>query len=406
MNVNIGIDWSQDKHDVAFANQVGALLAQLTIPHSLDGFEDLDRQRQRLGVSAHDCLVGLETAHNLLIDFLWAKGYDQVYVIPPNVVKSSRGRQRASGARTDQSDAILLADLLRTDLVRFQPWHPDSLLTRQIREHSNVLMSLTHDSVRFCNRLRGLLLRYYPAALALFSDLTTQISLEFIQAYPTPQAALALSYEDFHSFMVTHGYPRPRDLPRRFASLQAPQPEATSDTVQVYHPEARRLATLLLVVIRQKLSVQRDLTKLYEQHDDAPIFDSLPGLGAVLSPALLAKFGDDRRRFPSAESVQALAGTCPVTKESGKRRVIAFRRGCDRDFRHIAQQWARASLRSDSLWAASYWQRVHAHAGSESHAVRCLANRWLAIAWKLWQDKKPYDETYHLHNCAERRTPR
>ena len=266
-------------------------------------------------------------------------------------------------------------------------------------------MSLTHDSVRLSNRLRRVLLRYYPAALALFTDFTTQISLEFVQAYPTPQAASDLSCEDFRSFMVTHGYPRPRELPRRFARLQAPQPQATADTVQVYHPEARLLAGLL-VVIRQKLSVQHDLTKLYQQHDDAPIFDSLPGLGTVLSPALLAKFGDDRKRFPSAESVQALAGTCPVTKASGKRMIITFRKGCDRDFRQISQQWALASLRSDSLWAASYWQQMRVHAESESHALRCLANRWLAIAWKLWQDKKPYDETCHLRHCAERRRPR
>lgn len=71
-------------------------------------------------------------------------------------------------------------------------------------------------------------------------------------------------------------------------------------------------------------------------------------------------FGDDRHRFPEPASVQALAGTCPVTKASGKRKVVLFRYACDREFRHIAQQWARCSL-SVSVWANAYWERTRPH---------------------------------------------
>jgi transposase len=83
---------------------------------------------------------------------------------------------------------------------------------------------------------------------------------------------------------------------------------------------------------------------LFEQHPDQAISRSLPGVGDILAPALLAHFGDDRDRSPTAESVQALAGTCPVTAQSGKRRIITFRTACDHRFRDIVQQWAKASL--------------------------------------------------------------
>ena len=76
----------------------------------------------------------------------------------------------------------------------------------------------------------------------------------------------------------------------------------------------------------------------FSQHPDHEIFASLPGAGQLLAPSLLAKFCDDRERFPEPSSVQALAGTCPVTDASGKRRVVKFRRSCDSEFRHIAQQ--------------------------------------------------------------------
>jgi transposase len=124
-----------------------------------------------------------------------------------------------------------------------------------------------------------------------------------------------------------------------------------------------------------------------------------------LAPALLVKFGDHCDRFPSPGSVQALAGTCPVTKASGRRKIVVFRRACDREFRRIAQQFTCSSVKQ-SGWALAYWRDVRLHCGSDSDAYRRLANRWLAIIWRMWLDRKAYDETYHLKQRAQRRRPR
>jgi transposase len=400
MQVYTGIDWSENKHDVAFMNEAGITIAQLTIPHTPDGFLELDAARVTLDVAPQDCIVGLETVHNLLIDFLWSRQYDQVYIIPPSITKSNRGRFGSSRKRTDKSDAILLADILRTDRGRLQPWHPDSLLTRQIRAKVSLCTFVTRNIVRTSNRLRAILLRYYPAALGVFSSLRTQIALAFIQAYPTPQDAEALTFEAFQAFAAHHKYKRPAKLRSYWAHLHSPQPQAMPGTVLVYQEEAVQLAALLLSLIQLKNRTLREITSLFAQHPDASIFASLPGAGELLAPSLLVKFGDDRQRFPLARSVQALAGTCPVTDSSGKRKVIHFRRACDREFRDIAQNWAIASL-SKSLWANAYWQQIRPRCDSKSHAYRCLANRWLAIAWALWQKHETYDETYHLQQRAK-----
>jgi transposase len=165
------------------------------------------------------------------------------------------------------------------------------------------------------------------------------------------------------------------------------------------------LAELLLPQVSRRNEVKARLSRLFEQHPDAFIFASLPGTGDLLAPGLLVKFGDHRDRFPTPSSVQALAGTCPVTEWSGKRKIIKFRKGCDKEFRHISQQFARASLK-ESGWANAYWGEIRPRCASNSHAYRCLANRWLAIIWRLWQDRKPYDEEYHLQQCARRRRPK
>lgn len=404
MQVYIGIDWSEKKHDVVMQDEQGRQLVQLSIPHSLEGFLKLEQVREQLAVAAGEVVVGMETAHNLLIDFLWQHGYEQLYVLPPGQVNSSQGRIRQSRARDDRQDAGLIAELVRTDRHRLCPWQPGSALLQQMRTKLRLAGFLTRQVVQYSNRLRSVLLRYYPTAMTLFSGLHTQIALAFIQAYPTPQAAQELSYPAFCQFAQQHGYPQPRKLPGYFARLHTPQPAATAATLAAYQPEAQLLAGLLSQLLAAKSRELRSLDRLYQQHPDHPIFDSLPQAGVLISSGLLVKLGEDRARFPQASLVQALAGTCPITQQSGRSRRVSFRRACDRDFRYIVTQWARLTVNA-SPWATDYYQHIRPHCRSENHAYRCLANRWLAIVWKLWHDHLSYDETYHLRRRAARKLP-
>jgi transposase len=406
MNVYLGIDWSQLKHDLCWMNEAGAVVAQQTVLHSADGFARLDDARHRLGVAPEACLVGIETAHSLLIDFLWARGYSQLFVLPPGMINGTRGRFRQSGAKSDASDARLIADVLRTDRARLMAWHPDGPLVQQMRAKVGLMLYLKRNIVRWTNRLRAVLLRYYPAATEVFGALTAQIALHFVQEFPTPQAAAGLSWEDFAAFARRHHYTNMQRLPDRFARLQRPRPAPNPAACAAYQAEVVHLARLSLELVRTEHREQSALTALFEQHRDAALFRSLPGLGAFLAPAILTKFGEDRGRFPSASKLQALAGTCPVTKSSGRHHSVHFRAACDHAFRWLAQQWAVASVISvKSPWAVAYWHAVRAHGHSDSHAYRCVANRWLAVAWKVWQSRQPYDEAMHFKHTLERSKP-
>lgn len=405
MRLYIGIDWSQNKHDLCFINQAGAILATKVIPHTQEGFWQLEEIRRKLGSEVEECLVGLETTHNILLDFLWDQGYPQLYILHPSKVRSSRGRFRQSAARNDPSDALLIADILRTDHPRMQSWQPDDPLTRQIRAKIGFVGFLTRRIVGLTNRQRTLLLRYFPAAADLFTSLKTPIAQHFIQAFPSPQEAASLDLEQFRGFAKQHHYIHYHKLPAVLAKLHQPYPQADPDIILACQQEAQVLAGILLEMVAAKKMMLREINNLFAQHPDQAIYASLPGTGEYLQPALLAKLGDDRNRFPTASRVQALAGTCPVTISSGKRKRVQFRKSCDHEFRHIVQQWARISLRH-SVWANAYYARVRPNCDSESHAFRCLANRWLAILWRLWQDQKPYDESYHLRQRALRSQPR
>ena len=399
MQVYIGIDWSRKKHDIVITDETGKRISAGVMEHSRKGFAKLEQMRQRLGVTLDECVVGLETAHTILIDYLWQNGYDHLRVIHPNIVNKSRERYRQSGAYDDQSDAYVISDLLRTDGHRFVPWHPGSPLLQEMRTTVSLAQFLTKQSTQQANRLEAVLHRYYPAARQLFSW-PSPIACHFLLAYPTPEASRALSYDAFCTFVKAHGHTQSGKWFKIYDTLQEDYPQAAA--IAAGQAEALPLAQMLLNTLTTKKQTLAHLQTLFQQHEDAPIFASLPGAGELLAPALLVKFGEDRARFPDAASVQMLAGTAPITKRSGNTKRVLFRRACDKSFRYFAQQFARTSLRG-SDWARAYFQDAIQRGLGETHALRCLANRWLSITWKLWFDCKLYDESFHLQQRLLRR---
>jgi transposase len=404
MKVYIGIDWSEQKHDLCILNESGAVLKAWQITHTQSGFAEIPSAIRELGLEPQDCYIGIETAYNLIFDFLAGWGYPALYLLPPSAVKVSRLRYRQTPARTDQSDAWLIANLLRVDLDQFHCWQPSTPLALQIRAMVNLILKLSRQAQRYTNQLRARLLRYYPAAVQVFKQLDCPLALQFIHSYPDPAATQALTLQDFEAFARKNHFYQTKNITKAYLRLQEPQPNTPNMTTITYLPIAIQQVTLLQQVLAARKETQNQLKQLYAQHPDQHIYASLPGAGDFIEPALLSKLGDQRTRFPTPQSLQALAGTCPVTDRSGKSRRILFRTACDHDFRFIAQQWARGSLRKSS-WARLYFSQTFQRCGSKSHAFRCLANRWLAILWRLWQDGIPYDETVHLRNRIARAKP-
>ena len=400
MKVYIGIDWSSKKHDIVITDEGGKCISAGVMEHSQKGFTKLEQMRRRLEIKRSECVIGLETAHTLVIDHLWQSGYEELRVIHPNIVNKSRERYRQSGAYDDQSDAYVLSDLLRTDGHRFTPWRPGSPLLQEMRTTVSFAHFLTKQSTMQANRLEAVLRRYYPAMRDLFSW-PSQIACHFLLAHPTPEDASLLSYESYCEFLRTHGHTHSRTWLKSFDTLNADYPRATPAIVAASQAEALPLAQMLLATLKSKRQTLAHLQTLFQKHEDASIFASLPGAGKLLAPALLVKFGEERARFPSASTVQMLAGTAPITKRSGKRKRVSFRRACDKSFRYFVQQFALNSLK-ESDWAYAYFQAATQRGIRSNQAFRSLGNRWLSIIWKMWVDRTPYDEAYHLQQRLAR----
>ncbi|HLQ52798.1 MAG TPA: IS110 family transposase, partial [Streptosporangiaceae bacterium] len=134
-------------------------------------------------------------------------------------------------------------------------------------------------------------------------------------------------------------------------------------------------------------------------HPDAHIFTSLPRTRTLRAARLLAEIGDCRARFPDPESLAALAGVAPVTRQSGTHTSRTFRWAVSRQLRDAVCDFADGS-RHASAWAAAIYDAARARGKDHPHAVRILARAWIYIIWRCWQEGTAYDPA--KHNALQR----
>src|SRR5262249_3104930 len=138
------------------------------------------------------------------------------------------------------------------------------------------------------------------------------------------------------------------------------------------------LASLLHKLQAELDKYRTRIVELFDRHPDHHLFASLPGAGPTLAARLLGECGQNRDHFASPQSLQCLAGTAPVSFQSGQIHRVRLRRQCNRFLRHALHLWANCS-RSKSAWAEAYYKALRARGKSHACALRCLAQRWVEI---------------------------
>ncbi len=386
-----GIDWAARLHVVCVVDAAGAIRARFQVPHTGKGVAGLCRRLAKLGVAA----VAIERPDGPLVEVLLDQGL-QVVVVTPRQVKALRSRYRASGAKSDPADALLLADVLRTDGHRLGPLTPDSDPTKILRALSRTRKDLQEARVALCNQLQAQLERCFPGAIGLFADLHSPIAVAFLRRYPTSHAAATLTEAKLAAFLHRLHYPGRTPVQILLSRIQ------TAPVAGISPAEAAGRTICVLALLeaiqtcaRQERELEAEIIERLEVHADAHVFTSLPKAGhGIRAAALLAELGDVRARFPDEEALAALAGAAPVTITSGKRRVVKFRWACDKKLRAAVIDFADDS-RHGSPWAAKVYADALARTRRHPQAVRILARAWIRVIWRIWQDHTSYDPAKH-----------
>lgn len=398
MGLYCGIDWASDHHDVAVVNDDGQVLARGRVGNDAAGFAQALTLLADAGDTANDPIpVGIETDRGLWIAALRATGR-VIYPINPLAASRYRARYAVSGAKSDATDAVLLANIVRTDPDAHRPLPADTELAQAIRVLARAQQDAVWARQQIGNQLRDLLKDFYPAAIIAFAGLPSgglarPDARTILAAAPTPGQAAKLTPARLRRLLIKAG--RRRDLDRDVERLRA----VFTDTYLHQPPVLENaMGIQLTALLRQFEAANAAADELaeaaiahFEQHPDAEIITSFPGLGNLAGARVLAEIGDDRTRFTDARGLKAFAGSAPITRASGKKTIVRHRHIKNRRLATVGSIWALASLRS-SPGARRHYDARRAAGDWNRQAQRHLFNKFLGQLHHCLQTGQPYNE--------------
>ena len=391
----VGDDWAEAHHDVEIQDETGRRLVRRKLPEGVAGIRQLHALlAEHLAADAEpdQVVVGIETDRGPWVQALLAAGY-QVFAINPLSAARYRERHVTSGAKSDPGDAKVLADLVRTDRQHHRPIAGDSELAESVKVLARAHQGLIWTRQRQVNALRSTLREFYPAALLAFDDLASREALAVLAKAPTPEQGRALRVSQIEAVLRAAG--RQRNLRPTAeaisAALRSEQLSALPLIAQAFGATVSAHVAVTAELVRQTASLEQQLEASFEQHPSAEILRSLPGLGVVLGARVLAEFGDDPHRYADARARKNYAGTSPITRASGKSRVVLARYARNRRLADALYQWAFSAL-TRSPGARALYDAQRARGATHHAALRALANRLVGILHGCLRHGSAYDE--------------
>jgi transposase len=389
-----GDDWAEDHHDVELQDELGRVLARARLPEGVAGITRLHAligQFAGPGTEPGQVAVGIETDRGLWVTALRAAGY-AVYAINPRQVSRYRERHGTSGAKSDRADAYTLADMVRTDRHQLRAAAGDRPEAEAIKVAARARQTLIWERTRHLQRLRAALREYFPAALDAFEDLAAPDTLELLARAPDPASAARLGTGQITAALTRA---RRRGIPAKAAAIRAalragqlhqPQPVA-----EAYAATVRSLTVIIAALNGEIAAMERQVTACFRRHPDAAIYLSQPGTGDILGARQLGEFGDDPHRYATAKTPKNYAATSPVTRQSGKKKIVLARFIRNDRLADALHRQAQSALIA-SPGARAYYDEQRDKGLDHDAALRALSNRLGGILHGCLKTGTLYDE--------------
>lgn len=397
MSVFCGIDWASDHHDVVVVDETGSLLSRARINDNAEGLAQLMTILAEHGDSAEaPTPVAIETSRGLLVSCLRATGRP-VYAINPMAAARYRDRHAVSRKKSDHLDAMVLANILRTDAAAHR-WLPaDSELAQAIAVLARAQQDAVWDRTQAGNKLTSHLREHFPGFLAAVGirreGVCHPIARVLLAAAPTPGQAARLTRTQLRSLLKKAGRKNTIDaeVERLHIALRVPQ-------MRQLPPVEEAMGRKTLALLRQLDAAcvsAEDLAEVavesFETHPDAEIITSFPGLGPLSGARVFAEIGDDRSRFADAKGLKAYAGSAPITRASGKSVAVLTRRVKNQRLAAVGYVWAFAAM-AHSDGARSHYDRRRKTGDRHTAAQRNLFNRMIGCLHHCLTQRVHYSE--------------
>ncbi|MBW1764148.1 MAG: IS110 family transposase [Deltaproteobacteria bacterium] len=387
----LGLDWGDEGHAVWVVDEGGEKVVSMKVAQSFEGVGEFGCWLNEQVAAGIGIWGAIEKPEGRIVDFLLHHGV-VVYPINPKSLDRARDRFRVSGAKSDDYDARVLAEFLRTDHKHLHALKPSSDQAQELKMLTGDYNRMVKEQTRLINQLRNTLKEYYPLFLKVFEDVTQDEALDFLQAYPSFEALEGLTQKRWQRFAQAHRIRRKRSA-ELWEGLQKPMLPMPAHVVRAKSRLVGVMVEQLRLVVKAVAEYKAEVERFFADCPVAKIARSLPGgKSGTIIPSIWAELGDTPGRWESFRHLQAQAGSVPFTRQSGKGKHVLFRFGCNKRLRYAVHWLAFLSLQR-SQWANAYYKAQRDRGHSHRQALRALGAKWLKIIYVMWRDQVPYDET-------------
>ena len=408
----VGVDWGSRTHQACILDGAGAgaVRGERAFKHGGAGLAAMAAWIDDTAGDVPAAAVGvaIETPRGPVAESLLAHGL-AVHSINPKQLDRFRDRHSPAGAKDDRRDARVLASALRTDPQALHRVEATDPVVVELREWSRIAGDLTRGRRRLANRLREQLWRYYPQFNDAVDDPAAPWALALWARVPNPAAARGVRVSTYDKVLKKHGIRRFDGAALKDRLAQRPldvDPAAVRAAEAHVRLLAKRLAVLNDQIAEAKTQLEAFLGRLgnadpepgaggepppgqAEQQRDVAILRSLPGVGTVVAATLFAEAHDALRRR-DYHALRCLCGVAPVTRQSGRRRIVTRRLAAHDRLRDAAYHWARVAAQHDPVCKARY-DALRGRGHSHARSLRSVADRLLNVACAMLRDRTVYD---------------
>ena len=400
--IYVGIDWASEAHRVCVLDRERLIVAERSFAHAGNAVAEFAQWLRELAADSQQVAVAIEVPRGAIVETLVERGF-HVYAINPKQLDRFRDRYSVSGAKDDRRDAFVLADSLRTDQPCFRRVSLEDPLVIQLRELSRVDEELQREGNQLANRLREQLHRFYVQALTLCPSADEPWLWTLLELAPSPSVAQRLRPTRVERVLRAH-HIRRLNVDDVVCALRAPAlqvapgvVEATTEHIALLLPRLRLVHTqrqqcgARIEALLDELQAANEGQDKPGEHSDVAILRSLPGVGRIVAATLIAEACaalTDR----DYRSLRGHAGIAPVTKQSGKQRMVLMRYACNGRLRHAFFHCARVAAIRDQP-SKTYYTALRKRGHTHGRALRAVADRLLRILIAMLTTRTLFDSS-------------
>jgi transposase len=400
--VVIGIDWADREHEFAATLPDGSIESGSFLQRPQAIKQWIEAWLKRFPNARLE--ICIETSRGAVINALLQFDCVSIFPINPHALACYRKAFAHGGGKSDPVDAKLIMQYLAMHRDRLRPLQLNQPLTRELDALTLHRRQLVQQRVSLANRLKDLLKAYFPAMIELSPARSyAHFIVAILLRYPTLAQAQSAGKHKLRKLLF--GLGTKNRIEERVDLIMNATPLTCDEiTMRTSARLAQAIAEQIQVLNAAIKQYDLEIKRLVQTHADFAIYQSLPGASDKTQARMIAALGDDRTRYPSAESLQAAAGIAPLTTQSGKSRFVSRRWATTTFTMQTFFEYAGLSIRQ-SRWAKAYYESQLAKGKSSSTAKRALAYKWLRIIHRCWQSRTTYNEAHYLQRLATTNSP-